>query len=156
MNYLLKDQLIKLIHAPGKGAWTYHLQLPGISQLRGKWGSLKVSGYLDDYRIEARNLFTIKGEDKLLSVNETIRKAINKSGGDLIKASLYLTEGPKKISKDQITQVLASAGLTKNFERLHQKQKEEIFQTIAQLETEEAQIQLLLKYIEKLGGKTSF
>ena len=36
------------------------------------------------------NLFTITGQDKLISVNEKIRKAINKIGGDTVKVTLQL------------------------------------------------------------------
>ena len=59
MNFLVENQSIELKHQPGKGAWTYHVQIPNTKHLVGKWGSLKVSGYIDDYKIENINLFTI-------------------------------------------------------------------------------------------------
>ncbi len=51
---------------------------------------MKVSGTIDNYKIDRINLFTITGQDKLISVNEKIRKEINKSGGDRVTVILYL------------------------------------------------------------------
>lgn len=46
-------------------------------------GSLKVAGFVDGYKTDSKNLFTIQGKDRLLSISETIRKKINKTRGDL-------------------------------------------------------------------------
>ncbi|HOO94306.1 MAG TPA: DUF1905 domain-containing protein [Proteiniphilum sp.] len=90
MEYLVKDEQLELRYEPGRGAWTYHIQIPNTKQIIGKWGSLKVSGTIDNYKIDRINLFTITGQDKLISVNEKIRKEINKSGGDRVTVTLYL------------------------------------------------------------------
>jgi hypothetical protein len=66
------------------------LRIPNSKHINGKWGDIKVSGLIDNYKIEARNLAPIKGEDKMLSINSEIRKAINKKGGDIVTESLYL------------------------------------------------------------------
>lgn len=90
MDYIIKDEKLELIHQPGKGAWTYHLRIPNSKDIDGKWGDIKVSGCIDDFKIEARNLAPIKGDDKIISINGEIRKAINKEGGDIVTVSLYL------------------------------------------------------------------
>ena len=69
MDYLIKDQELELKYEPNKGAWTYHIQIPNTKHIVGKWGSLKVSGFIDNYKIESINLFTITGQDKLISLN---------------------------------------------------------------------------------------
>ena len=74
----------------GKGAWTYYIQIPNTRNIVGKWGPLKVSGTIDEYKIDSINLFTITEQDKLISVNEKIRKAINKTGGDTVIVTFYL------------------------------------------------------------------
>ena len=94
MRYLVKDEKLVLKYAPGKGAWTYHIQIPNTKHIVGKWGSLKVSGTIDDYKIESINLFTITGQDKFISINEKIRKSINKSDGDTVIVTLYLLQSP--------------------------------------------------------------
>ena len=77
MEYIIKDEKLELKYQSGKGAWTYHLRIPNSKDIQGKWGDIKVSGFIDNFEIEARNLAPIKGEDKMLSVNGEIRKAIN-------------------------------------------------------------------------------
>ena len=52
MEYLVKDEILELKYQPGKGAWTYHIQIPNTKHIVGKWGSMKVSGTIDNYKIE--------------------------------------------------------------------------------------------------------
>ncbi len=69
MNYLIKNAKLELKYEAGKGAWTYHIQIPNTAHIIGKWGSLKVSGSIDTYEIKGKNLATFKGQDKLISIN---------------------------------------------------------------------------------------
>jgi len=151
MNYLAKEKKVKLNYEPGKGAWTYHIKIPNTKHIVGKWGSLKVSGYIDDYKIESKNLFTIKGKDKLLSINETIRKAINKGGGDFVTVTLYLLTTNEKITKRQIHETFKESGVLKKFEGLADKEKNGIYDSILAQQTEDGQVRLLAKYIDKLS-----
>ena len=77
MQYLIKDEKLELIYQPGKDAWSYLLRIPNSAAIEGKWGDIKVSAFIDNFKLEARNLAPIKGEDKLLSINAEIRKAID-------------------------------------------------------------------------------
>jgi Domain of unknown function (DUF1905) len=90
MDYIIKNQQLELIHQEGKGAWTYHLIIPNSKQIEGKWGDIKVAGFIDDYKLEEKNLAPIKASDKMLSINNEIRKAISKKGGDMVCVTLYL------------------------------------------------------------------
>ena len=90
MEYLVKEEKLELKYQPGKGAWTYHIQIPNTKHIVGKWGTMKVSGTIDNYKIESVNLAKLGGEDKLISINSKIRKAINKNGGDTVTVTLYL------------------------------------------------------------------
>ena len=90
MIKIVDNQQLRLQYKKGYGAWTYHLVIPDTAHIDGKWGFMKVSGYIDNYKFESKNLFPIKGQDKLLSINKTIRQAINKSGGDIATVTLYL------------------------------------------------------------------
>jgi len=100
LEYLVQNAQLELKHVPNKGAWTYHIQIPHTKHIVGKWGSLKVAGYVDHYKIERINLFSIKGQDKLISINAKIRKAINKSGGDMVTVTLYWFTTNSPIVKD--------------------------------------------------------
>ena len=91
MEYLVKNEELELKYEQGKGAWTYHIQIPNTKHIVAKWGWLKVSGTIDNHEIRNINLFTISGQDKLISINAKIRQAINKSGGDTVTVTLYLS-----------------------------------------------------------------
>lgn len=151
MEYLVKNQQLELKYQPGKGAWTYHLQIPNTKHLVGKWGSLKVSGFIDGYKLEAKNLFTIKGQDKLISINDTIRKAINKSGGDFVTVTLYLLSTNKQITEKEIRDTFADADVDKVFKKLTKAEQKQIIEDITAQKTEDKQLKAIVKYIEQLG-----
>ena len=151
MNYLVKDENLELKYQPGKGAWTYHIQIPNTKHIKGRWGFLKVSGFIDNYKLESKNLFTITGQDKLLSINQTIRKEINKSGGDTVKVTLYLLTNNEQITEKDILETFEESGVLKKFENLSQEEKNEILKIIINKKTEEQQIKIIVKYIDELG-----
>jgi hypothetical protein len=151
MEYIVKDEKIELIHQHGKGAWTYHIRVPNSKNIEGKWGDIKVSGSIDNFKIEARNLAPIKGEDKMLSINSEIRNAINKKGGDIVSVSLYLLSPKEEISEKQILETFEESGVLKAFEKLHEAEKNEILESIIAQKVEEKQIKIMIKYIDKLS-----
>lgn len=150
MDYLIKDEQLELKYEPGKGAWTYHIQIPHTKHIKGKWGSLKVSGLIDGYELESKNLFTIKGQDKLLSINSEIRKAINKTGGDTVTVTLQLLTNQEQVIEKQILETFKESGVLKKFEKLSSVERNEIIGNIISQKSEEKQINLILKFIDKL------
>jgi Domain of unknown function (DUF1905) len=151
MDYLIKDGQLELKHEPGKGAWTYHIEIPNTKHIIGKWGFLKASGSIDGYKIEAKNLFTINGKNKLLSINQTIREAINKSGGDMVTVTLYLLGATERITESQILETFKDAGVLKKFETLPNEAQTEILTQIIAQKTEEKQIKTIIEHIDKLS-----
>lgn len=150
MDHLIKDEKLELKHEPGKGAWTYHIQIPNTKHLVGKWGYLKVSGSIDGYQLKSKNLFTIKGQDKLLSVNSEIRKAINKSGGDVVTVTLYLLVPEDQITEKQILDTFKESGVLNAFQALSPEEKKEMMENINAQKTEDKQIRLIVRYINQL------
>lgn len=151
MEYLLKDEKLELIYEPGKGAWTYHIQLPNTKHIIGKWGFLKVSGTIDDYKLEAKNLFTITGQNKLLSINAEIRKALKKSGGDTVTVTLYLVSPKEEVTEKQVLETFKESDVLDTFNKLPKEERNEILKKIIAQKTEEKQTLILVKYIEKLS-----
>lgn len=90
MEKLIENKVLILQHVPGLGAWTYHLRIPGTKDLDSRWGFLKVSGTIDGHPVKNINLAPRTGEDKLISINKSIRDTIGKSGGDKVKVTLFL------------------------------------------------------------------
>lgn len=151
MDYLVKDQKLELKYEPNKGAWTYHIQIPNTKHIVGKWGSLKVSGFIDDYKIESINLFTITGQDKLISVNDKIRKSINKSGGDTVNVTLYLLTSKEQITEKEIIETFKDAGILEVFKNLSEDKKNDIIEQIISMKSEDKQVKVILKFIDQLS-----
>lgn len=153
MEYIIKDEKLELKYQSGKGAWTYHLRIPNSKDIEGKWGDIKVSGSIDDFEIKARNLAPIKGEDKMLSVNGEIRKAINKKGGDIVTVTLYLeNRNTKKNENVIIIECFKDAEVLKIFNKLKIEEQNEIFQSINSSVTENQKVEKIVKIIAKLNS----
>lgn len=150
MDYLVKDKILELKYQPGKGAWTYHIQIPNTKHIVGKWGSLKASGTIDNYKIDSINLFTITGQDKLISINDKIRKAINKSGGDKVTVTLYLLTSKQQITKTEVLETFKEANVLKAFNNLAKDEQEEILGRVISAKSEDKQIKLITTYIDQL------
>lgn len=151
MKYLVKNKELELKYEPGKGAWTYHIQVPNTKHIVGKWGSLKVSGTIDNYTIDSINLFTIGGQDKLISINDKIRKAISKSGGDTVTVTLYLLTSKEPITEKEILDTFRNSGVLKSFNKLPKEDRIKIIEKISSTKSEDKQVNLILKYIDQLG-----
>lgn len=150
MEYIIKDTKLELIYQHGKGAWTYHLRIPNSKNIEGKWGDIIVSGTIDNFKIERRNLAPIKGEDKMLSINSEIRKAINKKGGDIVTVTLYLLSTKEKITESQILETFKESNVLKAFKKMNEEEKNEILDSIISQKNEKKQIKTIIKHIDKL------
>ncbi len=153
MEYLVKDEKLELKYEPGKGAWTYHIQIPNTKHIVGKWGSMKVSGTIDNYKIESINLAKLGDEDKLISINANIRKAINKSGGDTVTVTLYLLTSKEQITEKEVLETFKDSGVLKSFKQLTEDKLKEIIGKITSLKSEDKQVKMILKYIDQLNKK---
>lgn len=151
MDYLVKDQKLELKYEPNKGAWTYHIQIPNTKHIVGKWGSLKVSGFVDDYKIESINLFTISGQDKLISINDKIRKAIKKSGGDTVNVTLYLLTSKEQITEKEIIETFKDSGVLETYKKLSEDKKNDIIEQIISIKSEEKQVKTISKFVDQLS-----
>ena len=151
LNYLIKDEELELKYEKGKGAWTYHIQIPNTKHIVGKWGSIKVSGFIDDYKIDSINLFSITGQDKFMAVNKTIRNFIKKDAGDFVLVSLYFVIKQSEISEQDIYETLKDAGVLDQFNGFENNKKNKIISMLVSEKSAERQTQILLQLIEQLG-----
>lgn len=154
MKYLVKDEKLELKYEPGKGAWTYHLEIPNTKHIIGKWGFLKVSGTIDNYNIESINLFSIKGKDKLISINSKIRNAINKSGGDIVTVTLHLLTVKEEITKIKILETFKESGVLTIYNNLSEDNRNEIIDSIISCKSEDQQIKMIIKFIDQLSNNS--
>ena len=151
MEYLVKDENLELKYQSGKGAWTYHIQIPNTKHIVGKWGSMKASGTIDNYKIETINLAKLGDQDKLISINDKIRKAINKSGGDTVTVTLYLLASKEQITEEEVLETFKDSGVLKAFKKRTEDERNEIIGKITSLKSEDKQVKMILKYIDQLS-----
>lgn len=112
---------------------------------------MKVAGTIDNYKIESINLAKLGDEDKLISINEKIRKAINKSGGDKVRVTLYLLTSKEQITEKEILETFKESGVLKAFKKLTDEEQKEIIGKIASTKSEDKQIKVILKFIDQLN-----
>lgn len=153
MKELLKNKKLILQHVPGKGAWTYHLVIPDTKEIRGKWGYMKVSGTIDGYEFKELNLAPVTGEDKRISVNGEIRKAIGKGGGDEVTVTMYKTTDNRLTKEKEVEDCFKDADVFKSFHALHEDEQEDIFKDILAQHNEDNQEKKIIAYIKKLAFK---
>jgi len=128
------------------------LRIPNSKNIEGKWGEIVVSGFIDNFEISRRQLAPIKGEDKMLSINSEIRKAINKKGGDIVTVSLYLLKKKEGITEKQILETFKESGVLEAFKKLDEFEKNKILESIISQKIEEKQIKIIIKHIDKLSN----
>jgi len=153
MNYLLKEEKLLLHYLPGKGAWTYHIIIPNSKDIKGKWGDIKVSGTIDGYPITNMNLAPMGDADKRLSINATTRKAIQKSGGDIVTVTLYLEKGRQDMRKQEIYDIFKESGVLDDFQKLAKLDQSQMLDKILSAGSEEKQVKLMVEMIDFLGRK---
>jgi hypothetical protein len=150
MKELVRNKKLVLQYVPGKGAWTYHLVIPDTADIEGTWGSLKVSGMIDDFELKEMNLAPRKEEDKMISINGEIRKAIGKTEGDTVTVSLYLHTNDRINKNSEIIKCFEDANVLEAFKSLTKNEQEEIIDDITSKKTEIKQIEQINHHINRL------
>lgn len=150
MQQLICQQELELQNLPGKGAWTFFVQIPHTRDLKGKWGDLKVTGTIDGYAIGVMNLAPLKGKDKILSVNAATRRAIQKTAGERVMVELYLIDYVENVQEQHILGSFRDADVLSKFEALSSEKQKEIIREVMEAPSEERQIQLIVKHINLL------
>jgi len=153
MKELLKNKKLILQYVPGKGAWTYHLVIPDTKDIRGKWGFMKVSGTIDGYDFKDMNLAPVTGEDKRISVNGEIRKAIGKGGGDEVVVTMYKTSDNRLTKENEVVDCFKDADVYKKFTALPDDEQEHILKDILAQHNEDGQEKKIVAHIKKLSSK---
>lgn len=115
MNYIVQDEDLVIQHWPGKGAWTYHLVIPNSRDIPGTWGHIKVSGTIDGYAFQSRNLAPRKDQDKMLSVNAAFRQRLGKQGGDTVRVTMYQEVAKGFDGEADVLACLEDAGVVAQF-----------------------------------------
>lgn len=150
MDFIVKDEELVIQFTPGNGAWTYQLIIPNTKEIKGKWGDLKVSGTIDGYPIENKNLGPVKNSDKKLALNSTIRNSINKGAGDKVRVTLSLQNQTNNQDNREIFECFSDAGVLPVFKKLNTSEQDELISTINEAATQDLKVEKILRVIDQL------
>ena len=153
MNYIVENEELVLQYLPGNGAWTYQLIIPNTKDIKGKWGDLKVSGSIDGYEIKYKNLGPVKNADKKLAINNEIRTAIGKQGGDKVRVTLHLENPNEQPNNQEIFECLSDAGVLKTFKSLAETEQNELLSQINATATVNLKADKIINLIARLERK---
>lgn len=150
MDFIVKDEELEIQYIPGNGAWTYQLIIPNTKEIKGRWGDLKVSGTIDGYKIENKNLGPLKNSDKKMALNSEIRNSIKKGAGDTVRVTLSLQNKTTKKDNQIIFDCFTDAGVLSIFQKLNLTMQNELLDGINEAATEDLKVEKILKAVEKL------
>lgn len=153
MKELLKNKKLILQYVPGNGAWTYHLVIPDTKGIKGKWGFMKVSGTIDDYKFKNLNIAPITDQDKRIFANGEIRKAIGKGGGDEVTVTMYKTTDNRITDEFEVKDCLKDANVYDRFTALSKDEQKHILKDILSQQDEDSQEKKIVSNIKKLSTK---
>lgn len=150
MDFIVKDEELEIQYIPGNGAWTYQLIIPNTKEIKGRWGDLKVSGTIDNYKIENKNLGPLKNSDKKMALNSEIRNSIKKGAGDTVRVTLSLQNKTTKKDNQIIFDCFTDAGVLSIFQKVNLTMQNELLDGINEAATEDLKVEKILKAVEKL------
>lgn len=134
-----------------KGGWTYAL-IPEVSkEKRFPFGLKKVSGSIDDYKLENCTLMPFGNGQLFLPVKAEIRKSIKKEAGDWVRIILFAEEIPKVIP-EEILECLKDAPLAyKRFKELADWEQKDEIEAILEAKRQDTKVEKIVRLIEKLN-----
>lgn len=100
MEKPLVNKKYQLKKYPGKGGWIYAVINEIPKKHRGKYGSVRVRGTIDDYEIKQYSLMPLKSVGLFFPIKAEIRKKIGKTEGDWIHIKLYKDDSVLEIPNE--------------------------------------------------------
>ena len=135
-----------------KGGWTY-IRLSGIStQLKSKFGMVKVNGTIDTYQLSDYNLMPMKTGEFFLPIKAEIRKAIGKQEGDRVALILYAENAAAEMAtpEDLLLCLQDEPKAYKKFMAYTEAERKSLLNWIGEAKHDEARIQRITRAIDVL------
>ncbi|MDN3203899.1 YdeI/OmpD-associated family protein [Algoriphagus sediminis] len=149
MELILEGE-IYLERFSGKGGWTYvPLKKESFNGVES-FGMLKVSGQIDGYKFDNKNLMP-KGDGTLfLPVAKAIRNEIQKEAGELVYIKLFKRSIPKDVPDEVIACLKDVPGKYERFMKLSQKKQKEWVKFIYEKDSINSMTKRILRLIDEL------
>ncbi len=135
----------------GKGGWTY-IALPEIpNQKNFPFGWMLVDGTVDTYPLHQHKLMPQGNGHLMLSVNASIRKAIQKQAGDTVQLELYRATAHAEVPQE-ILDCLAMESKTvqDNFTQLPAADKQQFMRWIYEAKTEDTKAKRIVAMMNQM------
>jgi hypothetical protein len=134
-----------------KGGWTFALFTEITKEKRFPFGLLKVSGSIDDYKLENCTLMPYGNGLLFLPVRAEIRKFIKKEAGDKVRIILYAEEKAEVIPAD-ILECLKDAPIAyQRFKNLTEEEQKSYIDGIIEIKNQDRKVEKIVKLIEKFN-----
>lgn len=140
---------------PGKGGWTY-VRLPGVSSdYRGKFGTVKVSGTIDDYELINYGLMPIRDGGLFLPIKAEIRKKIGKKEGDKVCVLLYADaeDIPMAMPEDLLVCLQDEPEAYQTYQSYTETERKAFLDWIGAANQDEARVRRIAQTIDMLLNK---
>lgn len=137
---------------PGKGGWTY-VRLPGVSSdYRGKFGTVKVSGTIDEYELLSYSLMPIRDGGLFLPVKSEIRKKTGKKEGDKVYIKLYADAEnlPATTAEDLLVCLQDEPGAYQIYQSYTETERNAFLDWIGSASQDELRVQRIAQTIDML------
>jgi hypothetical protein len=135
---------------PGKGGWCYVIVTGVPPNKKRKFGFVRVSGTIDDYKLEKYNLMPMKTGTLFLPLKAEIRKAIKKKEGDTIHVILFEDNTPLTIPEELTLCLKEEPKALKAFHNLSDAEQKQYLDWIYSAKKEETKIERIANSINKL------
>ena len=141
-----------------KTGWSYiEVSEEVASQIKpGYKKSFRVKGRLDNYLIEKTSLLPMGGGNFIIPVNATIRKALGKRKGAVIKASLTADEREVEINKSFLVCLADEPDALEFFNSLARGHRNYFSKWIESAKTEETRANRIARAVTALSRKLGY
>lgn len=147
---LLVDKVYTLSKMAGKGGWTFIVISEIGPEVKRHYGSISVTGKIDDYELKQVNLMPMKSGDLFFPVKAEIRKNIQKEAGDQVKLILYSIEEIVDVESDFKLCLEEEPKALRNFEKLKKNERAEILEWLSSSRSEDERVNRMAKAIDQL------
>ncbi|MCL6261417.1 YdeI/OmpD-associated family protein [Aquiflexum sp. TKW24L] len=135
----------------GKGGWTYAL-IPEVSkEKRFPFGLKKVSGSIDDYKLENCTLMPFGNGQLFLPVKAEIRKSIKKEAGDWVRIILFAEEIPEIIPEEILECLKDAPKAYQRFKQLPDQEQINQIEAILEIKKQDTKVEKIVRLIEKFN-----
>ncbi len=152
----LVNKKYKLLKYPGKGGWIYTVIDEIAPDKRAKFGWVQVSGSIDGFELKRYKLMPMGNGKLFLPVRKEIRKAINKTEGDIIHVILYADNSPIEIPQEFLLCLQDEPAAKQFFFKLTESEQQFYIKWIYSAKQEATKTKRIVEAIGKLMKKEKF